>query len=294
MKKENEVDPKKDWVFKLMFTHGKMGNTALIDFLNAFLADSYGSITQADVLNTELIKDAPNGETYRLDFLIKTDIKLLINLEMQQFWQTSYPNRIQLYSYRMASRFLKLHPKDDDPNYAISFTVFGCDVPKTSALPHTSKTAMIQYVYVELNKLISYTLNKEINDYTKKDYWIRFLAHYKQDKESGMLEDLCKREKGINGANQVLLTVTEEERRIARELSEENYQMMLSLEREVARKEGLAEGRKEGIKEGLEEGRAEGAYQRALETARILKQLDDPISKIMQATGLSEEEIEKL
>ena len=79
MKKENDLDPKNDWVFKLMFTHGEMGNTALIDFLNAFLADSYGSITQADVLNTELIKDAPNDETYRLDFLIKTDTKLLIN-----------------------------------------------------------------------------------------------------------------------------------------------------------------------------------------------------------------------
>ncbi|MEL3904805.1 MAG: hypothetical protein P1P63_06820, partial [Treponemataceae bacterium] len=144
------------------------------------------------------------------------------------------------------------------------------------------------------NRLIDYTLNKEINDYTKKDYWIRFLAHYKQDKESGMLDDLCKREKGIDGANHVLLTVTEEERRIARELSEENYQMMLSLEREVARKEGLDEGRKEGINEGIKEGRAEGAYQRARETARILKQLGDPISKIMQATGLSEEEIEKL
>ena len=117
-----------------------------------------------------------------------------------------------------------------------------------------------------------------------------------------MLDDLCKREKGIDGANQVLLTVTEEERRIARELSEENYQMMLSLEREVARKEGLAEGRKEGIEEGInegikkgiKEGRAEGAYQRALETARILKQLGDSVSKIMQATGLSEEEIEEL
>ena len=105
-----------------------------------------------------------------------------------------------------------------------------------------------------------------------------------------MFDYLCKREKGIDGANQVLLTVTEEERRIARELSEENYQMMLSLGREVARKEDLVEGRKAGI----EEGRKEGAYQRALETARILKQLGDPISKIMQATGLSEEEIEKL
>ena len=62
--------------------------------------------------------------------------------------------------------------------------------------------------------------------------------------------------------------------------------MMLSLEREVARKEGLAEGRKEG--------RAEGAYQRALETARILKTMKLSMAQIMQATGLSEEEIAQL
>ena len=73
---------------------------------------------------------------------------------------------------------------------------------------------------------------------------------------------------------------------------------MLSLEREVARKEGLAEGREEGrkkgIKEGIKEGRAEGAYQNKLETARILKTMKLSMTQIMQTTGLSEEEIEKL
>ena len=33
MKNEHDVDPKKDWVFKLMFTHGEMGNTALMEAL---------------------------------------------------------------------------------------------------------------------------------------------------------------------------------------------------------------------------------------------------------------------
>ena len=44
----------------------------------------------------------------------------------------------------------------------------------------------------------------------------------------------------------------------------------------------------------VEEGRAEGAYQRARETARILKTMELSVTQIMQATGLSEEEIEKL
>ena len=41
-------------------------------------------------------------------------------------------------------------------------------------------------------------------------------------------------------------------------------------------------------------GFSEGAYSTKKETAKILKQLGDSIQKIMQVTGLSEAEIEKL
>ncbi len=37
-----------------------------------------------------------------------------------------------------------------------------------------------------------------------------------------------------------------------------------------------------------------GIYRKAIETAKILKQLGDSIQKIMQVTGLPESEIEKL
>jgi len=39
---------------------------------------------------------------------------------------------------------------------------------------------------------------------------------------------------------------------------------------------------------------ADGSYQKALETARILKQLGDSVKKIMQATGLTQEEVESI
>ena len=41
-------------------------------------------------------------------------------------------------------------------------------------------------------------------------------------------------------------------------------------------------------------GFSEGLKQKSIETATILKQLGDSIQKIMQVTGLPEEEIEKL
>ena len=49
-----------------------------------------------------------------------------------------------------------------------------------------------------------------------------------------------------------------------------------------------------GIQQGIEQGFSEGSYQTKLETARILKQLGDSVKKIMQATGLTQEEVESV
>ena len=46
--------------------------------------------------------------------------------------------------------------------------------------------------------------------------------------------------------------------------------------------------------EGRSEGFSDGVYQKAIETARILKQLGDSVKKIMQATGLTQEEVESI
>lgn len=77
--RQDILNPKTDWVFKLMFSKGEEGNKALISFLNAFLQETYGTIKKADILN----RRTPAGETYHLDLLIKTDNGLIVNLEMQ-------------------------------------------------------------------------------------------------------------------------------------------------------------------------------------------------------------------
>ena len=48
------------------------------------------------------------------------------------------------------------------------------------------------------------------------------------------------------------------------------------------------------LMDAFAEGESRGARQKALETAKILKQFGDSIQKIMQATGLSKEEVEAL
>ena len=280
--KSEILNPKTDWVFKLMFSKGEEGNKALISFLNAFLKETYGTIHTADILNTELTRESPNGETYHLDLLVKTDNSLIVNIEMQQFWKNSIPRRNQLYLARAVSHFLNKEPKDDDFLYAIGLTVFGCDVPQKAKLPLMSEDSVMQFIYVALNELIGYTMSKDIADYTAKDFWIRFLSNYAQDKQSGMLKKLCALEEGLKMAEATLFKVTEEERRIAWELSTQHYYDILADER--------AEGREEGEAIGLEKG----IHQKALETAKNLLDMNFPIGTIRKATGLSEAEITQL
>lgn len=53
-------------------------------------------------------------------------------------------------------------------------------------------------------------------------------------------------------------------------------------------------GRREGREEGLAEGREKGLAEGRAETAKMMLEDGEPISKIMRYTGLTEEEIEKL
>ena len=59
-------------------------------------------------------------------------------------------------------------------------------------------------------------------------------------------------------------------------------------------KEGILQGEIKGMQQGLEQGFANGSYQTKLETARLMKQANCELDFVIQMTGLSKEEIEKL
>ena len=61
-----------------------------------------------------------------------------------------------------------------------------------------------------------------------------------------------------------------------------------------ARNDGWKAGMQAGMQAGIAQGRSEGVADGLRQAAKILKQLDDPVQKIMQATGLSQEEVEAL
>ena len=81
------------------------------------------------------------------------------------------------------------------------------------------------------------------------------------------------------------------------ELTYDEAIRMLAEENEKAWKDRQAEikyAMEEGIQKGRTEGRAEGERNRNIEIAKNLLGMFIPIDQIKKATGLSEEEIEKL
>ncbi|UTC81685.1 Rpn family recombination-promoting nuclease/putative transposase [Treponema denticola] len=81
-------------------------------------------------------------------------------------------------------------------------------------------------------------------------------------------------------------------------LAEYDYETDIAVqraeEREVAFAEGIEQGIQQGIQQGINQGFADGSYQKALETAKLMKDMNYPISDICTVSGLSKEEIEVL
>ncbi len=70
------------------------------------------------------------------------------------------------------------------------------------------------------------------------------------------------------------------------------YNMAVAVDE--ARNEGIAIGEKRGRSEGISLGITQGAREAKLETAKVLKAANVSLNLIVDSTGLSPEEIEKL
>ena len=72
-------------------------------------------------------------------------------------------------------------------------------------------------------------------------------------------------------------------------VAEYDYDTDIAVQRAEAGRIAFAEGREQGMSQGI----SQGSRQKALETAKLVKQLGDSVQKIMQVTGLSKADVER-
>lgn len=280
-----KVKPLNDFIFKKVF--GEKGNEdILISFINAVLKRTKKEpIVEVEIVdNKQLTKELILDKTGIIDVRAKTSKGENIDIEVQLtdqgnmdkrtlfYWGKMYLENIkQGQDYTSLEKVITINILDFEflgtENYQSSFHLWE-DIEKDYML-----TDVVEIHFLELPKF----RNKKNKDYRENDIerWLMFLE---KDISETTLKELMSLDTAIEKAEQKIeyLSSDEEAMRIY-------YERERSLH-ERANMISSAEAR--GLEKGLERGK--------LEIAKNLLNMNIPLEQIVSATGLTEEEINKI
>jgi predicted transposase/invertase (TIGR01784 family) len=126
---------------------------------------------------------------------------------------------------------------------------------------------------VELSKL-ERVVEKPIKDMNAREHWAVFFRYLTDKGKRGKINEIIACEEGIAMASEVLMSISKDEVERARLVSEYKYQL--------------------DMQSKLVHAKREGKKEEKLEIARNFKTLGAPIGQIVQATGLTEKQINEL
>ena len=253
--------------------------------LNMVLSRSIGQIT--DITYQKTFDQLGNAKGIRLDVWVEDGNGSVYDVEMQTAHQQDLAKRLRYYqSVLDVSSLEKGGHYTDLPD---SFILFFCpfDYMQKGLPIYTFKTRCTEDGAIILPNGITQVLVNSAAAQKAQDPELKAFLNYM----NGIISD----RPFIRKIDNTVKALKEDEER------RKNYMLLQSFEmdtRYYAKQEGIQQGIQQGKSLGLAEGKslglAEGSRQKALETARILKQLGDTCQKIVQVTGLTQEEVENI
>lgn len=284
------LDPKADMTFKKVFgEHPDL----VISLLNALLPfkTKEEEITEVTYLQPELVPENPLRKNSIVDVRCKDGRGRQFLVEMQMLWSQEFMQRVMFNSAKAYVRQLGQGEQYEmlEPVYSLNLVneVYEKDVPEYYhyyRMVHEIYSEKVidglHLVFVELPKFKPHTMTE------KKMHvlWLRYLTEIEENTRQAPQELLDNEE--ISKA----LTIVEESAYTPEQLmGYDKFWDIISTERTLigsAMKEGEAIGRAKGI--------AEGEQSKALDIAKNLKALGMSDADIINATGLSKEEINNL
>ena len=249
--------------------------------LNMVLADSIGQIS--DITYQKTFDQAGYAKSIRLDVWVTGSNGNVYDVEMQTTNKQDLAKRLRYYqSVIDVSSLEKGGHYTDLPD---SFIIFFCPFDYlNSGLPvYTFKTICSEDNTITLQDGITKVIINSTASDKEPDPELKAFLEYM----NGVVSD----KPFIRKIDRYIKELKENEER------RKEYMLIQSFEMD-ARKDGIQQGLQQGMRQGLQQGKslglAEGSRQAKLETARILKQLGDSVKKIMQVTGLTQEEVESI
>ena len=293
-----------DYLFKLLL--GSEENKACLqDFLECVLDMQSGTIADLELLDKELDKDTVNDKTGILDVKLRLKNGTTIDIEIQNSWSAEFIPRTLFYWAKMYTEGFKEGEPYTNLTKCITINLVSQGFKLNSQVhsvysifeqeTHQRLTDLLEIHFLNLSAAQKMDIQKApIENQQKLINWLQFINT--DDREiRNMLAMTSPILQMLNEQIDVL-TLSPVERKL--------YESRMKLKSDITTisetqfSAGVERGKSLGLAEGIEQGRSEGieqgSRQKALETARILKQFGDSVQKIAQATGLTQAEVESI
>ncbi|MEA5260228.1 Rpn family recombination-promoting nuclease/putative transposase [Arcicella aquatica] len=292
---EKYINPFTDYGFKKLFGE-ELNKDLLLDFLNELLKEEQGQITALNYLKTENLGLTELDRKAIFDLYCENEKGEKFIVELQKTKQNFFKDRTVYYS----TFPIREQAKRADWNYelkavytiAILDFVFDADKNEPNKFRYDVKLKdtetnkvfydKLTFIYLEMPKF-----KKTIDELeTRFDKWLYVISN------------LNKLDRVPDSLREQIFEKVFETAEIAKFTQEQvlSYEDSLKYYRDLKNSLDTAreEGEIEGILKGKLEGEIEGIYKGKLEVARNMLSLGISIETIIQATGLSEEEINHL
>ena len=296
MKNVKTLSPKLDVVFQALF--GEVGNESITKgFLETILERKIDSIDLSK--NPILRREFKEEKLGVLDIIAKLDKNEICNIELQIVDKKNIIERILYYWSRLYSRQIKSGEDYKILQKAIVILITDFKIENLEELDYHSRwkimedkqgkkiilTQKLEIDIIELPKIIG----KEKEQDNLLD-WLYFLENPKSERVTKKM----KENENLKEAVKKLDNLSEDERmqRIA-----DLRQKAIMDEKAIYEKGlevGIEKGIQRGMEKGIEKGIMEGSQKEKIEIAKKMLELKIDKKTIAEATGLTEQEIEKI
>ena len=288
----------KDSVFVDLFGEDKNAKSNFLSLYNALHGTNFDTSTELEQLSLEQVMYM----AFRNDVAYLIDGKIIALTEHQSTINANMPLRFLQYAARLyeriqnpRDRYLKYLKKIPTPEFYVFYNGEE-DYPEKSTL-RLSDAFMTLPEKPALELVVSVT-NINYNKGSKILHTCKLLKEYTLFVEAVRRHTKLDSENGFKNAikeciqNDILREYLQRKSREVMNMliAEYDYDIDIAVqrkeEREIALQEGIAQGEVKGF--------SEGAYQKAVETAKLMRAHNYPIAEICMMTGLSEAEVKQL
>ena len=281
-----------DYLFKRLLG-AEDNKVCLQDFLECVLDMEAGTITDLELLDKELTKDAVTDKTGILDVKVRLKDGPTIDIEIQNSWSAEFIPRTLFYwaklyiegfkeggVYTSLTRCITINLVSEGfkLNTQVHSVYRILEQKNRQLLTDLLEIHFLNLALASQERTPTETIEKE----QKLINWLRFINTDNRE-ERTMLAATSPILQMLNEKIDVL-SLNPVERKL--------YESRMKLKSDIAT---ISEVQfKSGLELGFAEGESHGSHQKALETARLMLQHDYPVAEICLMTGLSPAEVETL